>query len=440
MANSTKFISCCLKASYDMSVHPASSAKLDIIILAAGMATRFQNNRSSLPKQFQYLHQKSLIAHCLEKFIRWPDCGQIILVLPPDIMKDALPEHLLEELAPFGNKVELAVGGTSRAASALNGLQALQNCRQTRGYNNSSFVAIHDAARPNIPERVLSKLKSALESGEQAVIPTLPVSDTIRQKDASDSPTSHVIDRDRLMRVQTPQAFETALILDAHLQAARTASQASFTDDAMIAEAFGAKIALIAGDECLAKVTYAEDLIAMSREMTATMGIMETRTGSGFDVHKFDTDSNGPIMICGVEIAHDKGLLAHSDGDVGLHALCDAIFGALGTGDIGTFFPPSEPKWKDAASDQFLRFAVDAVKQAGGHIIHLDVTIICERPKIGPHRAQMLDRLNEITGLSTRRLSVKATTSEGLGFTGRGEGIAAMAQASLYLPAFDEEQ
>ena len=235
------------------------------------------------------------------------------------------------------------------------------------------------------------------------------------------------------MRVETPQAFKTSLILEAHLQAA-SKDAPNFTDDAMIAEAFGAKIAMITGHECLTKITYAEDLTAMSREMN----IMETHTGSGFDVHKFDTDSPGPIMICGVEVAHDKGLLAHSDGDVGLHALCDAIFGALATGDIGTFFPPSDSKWKDAASDQFLRFAVDAVQQAGGHILHLDVTIICERPKIGPYREQMQGRLKSITGLSTRRLSVKATTSEGLGFTGRGEGVAAMAQASLSLPAIAE--
>ena len=427
-----------------MSVPTASSAKLDIIILAAGMATRFQNNRSDLPKQFQPLQRKSLIAHCLESFTTWPDCGQIILVLPPDIIANGLPIELREELAPYGDKVMLAAGESSRAASALRGLKALQECQHANG-QNSTFVAIHDAARPNIKKSVLSALKSALEQGAQAVIPVLPVSDTIRQKEASDASTSQVIDRDRLMRVQTPQAFKTSLILEAHLQVANT-DAANFTDDAMIAEAFGAKIATIAGHECLTKITYAEDLTAMSRKMgpeisseiNAEMNMMETRTGSGFDVHKFDTNSPGPIMICGVEVTHDKGLLAHSDGDVGLHALCDAIFGALATGDIGTFFSPLDPKWKDAASDQFLRFAVDAVQQAGGHILHLDVTIICERPKIGPYREQMQERLKDITGLSTRRLSVKATTSEGLGFTGRGEGIAAMAQASLSLPVLEE--
>jgi 2-C-methyl-D-erythritol 4-phosphate cytidylyltransferase/2-C-methyl-D-erythritol 2,4-cyclodiphosphate synthase len=427
-----------------MSVPTASSAKLDIIILAAGMATRFQNNRSDLPKQFQPLQRKSLIAHCLESFTTWPDCGRIVLVLPQDIIANGLPIELREELAPYRDKVMLAVGGRSRAASALRGLKALQEYGHATG-QNSVFVAIHDAARPNIPKSVLSALKSVLEQGAQAVIPVLPVSDTIRQKEASDASTSQVIDRNRLMRVQTPQAFKTSLILEAHLQVANT-DAANFTDDAMIAEAFGAKIATIAGHECLTKITYAEDLTTMSREMSpeisseinAEMNMMETRTGSGFDVHKFDTDSPGPIMICGVEVAHDKGLLAHSDGDVGLHALCDAIFGGLATGDIGTFFSPLDPKWKDAASDQFLRFAVDAVQQAGGHILHLDVTIICERPKIGPYREQMQERLKDITGLSTRRLSVKATTSEGLGFTGRGEGIAAMAQASLSLPVLEE--
>jgi len=405
---------------------PSSNARLDIILLAAGTGQRFSPEASGVPKQFQKLQQKSLISHCLDQFLSWPRCGKIILVLPPDMAND-LPPAIKDALAAYTGRVAIIAGGVSRAESALNGLIELD-----RAEEKSRYVAIHDAARPRLSHRLLDALKSALDDGAEGVIPVLPVSDTIRQK-TSDNPMagSRVVDRNSLMRVQTPQAFQTGRILAAHKKLANAENKARFTDDAMIAEADGAKITLITGDEALKKITYAEDLTAMRQEMSQ----METRTGSGYDVHKFSDEKTGPIMICGISIPHPKGLLAHSDGDVGLHALCDAIFGALGTGDIGHFFPPSEARWKKAASDQFLKFASDSVKEAGGRIIHLDVTLICERPKIGPYREQMKDRLAEITGLASSRISVKATTSEGLGFTGRQEGIAAMAQATLSLPA-----
>ncbi|MGB1399336.1 MAG: bifunctional 2-C-methyl-D-erythritol 4-phosphate cytidylyltransferase/2-C-methyl-D-erythritol 2,4-cyclodiphosphate synthase [Candidatus Puniceispirillaceae bacterium] len=404
---------------------PSSNYRLDFILLAAGTGQRFSPEVSGLPKQFQKLQQKSLIAHCLDQFLSWPKCGKIILVLPPDMAND-LPPAIKDTLAAYTHRITIIAGGESRADSALNGLIELD-----RAEEKSRYVAIHDAARPRLSHRLLDALKSALDDGAEGVIPVLPVSDTIRQK-ISDNPMagSRVIDRNSLMRVQTPQAFQTGSILAAHQKLANAENKASFTDDAMIAEADGAKITLITGDEALKKITYAEDLTAMRQEMSQ----METRTGSGYDVHKFSDEKTGPIMICGIAIPHPKGLLAHSDGDVGLHALCDAIFGALGTGDIGHFFPPSEAKWKEAASDQFLKFASDSVKKAGGRIIHLDVTLICERPKIGPYREQMKNRLAEITGLACSRISVKATTSEGLGFIGRQEGIAAMAQATLSLP------
>jgi len=405
---------------------PSSNTRLDIILLAAGTGQRFSPEATGLPKQFQKLQQKSLIAHCLDQFLSWPKCGKIILVLPPDMAND-LPPAIKDALAAYTHRITIIAGGESRADSALNGLIELD-----RAEEKSRYVAIHDAARPRLSHRLLDALKSALDDGAEGVIPVLPVSDTIRQK-ISDNPMagSRVIDRNSLIRVQTPQAFQTGRILAAHQKLANAENKASFTDDAMIAEADGVKITLVTGDEALKKITYAEDLTAMRQEMIQ----METRTGSGYDVHKFSDEKTGPIMICGIAIPHPKGLLAHSDGDVGLHALCDAIFGALGTGDIGHFFPPSEARWKEAASDQFLKFASDSVKKAGGRIIHLDVTLICERPKIGPYREQMKDRLAEITGLASSRISVKATTSEGLGFTGRQEGIAAMAQATLSLPA-----
>jgi 2-C-methyl-D-erythritol 4-phosphate cytidylyltransferase/2-C-methyl-D-erythritol 2,4-cyclodiphosphate synthase len=427
-----------MESASDMSADFSSSDKLDLVLLAAGSGKRFQTASNNLPKQFRPLNQKSLIAHCLDSVTSWPDCGQIILVLPPAMNKTDLPESVRRELDPYGEQVILATGGAARAESALNGLIALQEASPA-----SRSVAIHDAARPVIPHKVLDALKSELDSGEQAVIPVLPVTDTIRKKgaDSNDRPASIVIDRSQLMRVQTPQAFATDMIIRAHQKAAASGNHARYTDDAMVAEAHGVEIATIAGDEYLAKITFAQDLTAMRQQMTTLnthTGPGETRTGSGFDVHKFTADTSGPIMICGVAVPHEHGLLAHSDGDVGLHALCDAIFGAMGTGDIGSFFPPSDPKWKDAASDQFLRFATEAVHNAGGKIVHLDVTLICERPKIGPHREKMRSRLAEITRLSPSRLSVKATTSEGLGFTGRGEGIAAMAQATICLPVTDE--
>ena len=425
-----------MESASDMPADFSSSAKLDVVLLAAGSGQRFKSVRDNRAKQFQKLHQKSLIAHCLDSFTSWTDCGQIILVLPPSMKQEDMPEPLRRELALYDGRIVLANGGASRAHSALNGLNALKKASP-----DSRFVAIHDAARPLLPHRVLDALKFALDSGKQAVIPVLPVTDTIRQKHARSNgqPASIVVDRSQLMRVQTPQAFHTDMLIHAHQKAKQAGKQDSYTDDAMAVEATGIEIATIPGEECLAKVTFAEDLTAMRQHMnTIETRPEETRTGSGFDVHKFTPDIPGPIMICGVAVPHEHGLLAHSDGDVGLHALCDAIFGALGTGDIGSFFPPSDPKWRDAASDQFLRFAVESVHNAGGRIIHLDVTLICERPKIGPHREKMCSRLSQITGLSANRLSVKATTSEGLGFTGRGEGIAAMAQATICLPAIDE--
>ena len=290
---------------------PSSNDRLDIILLAAGTGQRFSPEAPGLPKQFQKLQQKSLIAHCLDQFLSWPKCGKIILVLPPDMAND-LPPAIKDTLAAYTHRITIIAGGESRADSALNGLIELD-----RAEERSRYVAIHDAARPRLSHRLLDALKSALDDGAEGVIPVLPVSDTIRQK-ISDSPMagSRVIDRNSLMRVQTPQAFQTGRILAAHQKLANAENKASFTDDAMIAEADGAKITLITGDEALKKITYAEDLTAMRQEMSQ----METRTGSGYDVHKFSDEKTGPIMICGIAIPHPKGLLAHSDGDVGLHA------------------------------------------------------------------------------------------------------------------------
>ena len=228
--------------------------------------------------------------------------------------------------------------------------------------------------------------------------------------------------------MQTPQAFERRCITELHQQLQNAPKPV--TDDASLAELAGIPVVIVDGDSKLHKLTVPEDF-EMAVDQTA---IMETRIGTGYDVHKF-IDGRGKIAVCGIEVDHEKSIEAHSDGDVGLHALCDAIFGALGDGDIGQHFPPSDEKWRDAASDQFLRFAVGQVLGRGGKIINLDVTIICERPKIGPLRDKMRAKLAEIADIALSRVSVKATTSEKLGFTGRGEGIAAMASVSLSLPA-----
>jgi 2-C-methyl-D-erythritol 4-phosphate cytidylyltransferase / 2-C-methyl-D-erythritol 2,4-cyclodiphosphate synthase len=317
-----------------------------------------------------------------------------------------------------------ANGGATRQASVRAGLEALAG-------QSPDIVLIHDAARPFVTAAVISRaIDAAGLTG--AAVPAIPVTDTIKLI----GDTGHVEatpERGRLRIAQTPQSFRFEVILDAHRRAAREGRD-DFTDDAALAEWAGLTVATFEGDPANMKLTTPEDFVREEARLGAALG--DVRTGCGYDVHAFGDGDH--VMICGVRVPHTRGFLAHSDGDVGLHALVDAILGALADGDIGSHFPPSDPKWKGAASHQFLKYAVDRVTARGGRVAHLDVTLVCERPKIGQYRDVMRARIAEITGLNLSRVAVKATTSERLGFTGREEGIAAMASATIRLPWDDK--
>jgi 2-C-methyl-D-erythritol 4-phosphate cytidylyltransferase/2-C-methyl-D-erythritol 2,4-cyclodiphosphate synthase len=354
----------------------------------------------------------------MEAFCRHPQIFAVQPVLNPD---DAA---MFNEAVSDMHYQPPANGGSTRQASVRAGLEALAG-------QSPDIVLIHDAARPFVTAAVISRaIDAAGLTG--AAVPAIAVADTIKLI----GDTGHVEatpERARLRIAQTPQSFRFDVILDAHRRAAREGRD-DFTDDAALAEWAGLTVATFEGDPANMKLTTPEDFVREEARLGAALG--DVRTGSGYDVHAFGDGDH--VMICGVRVPHTRGFLAHSDGDVGLHALVDAILGALADGDIGSHFPPSDPQWKGAASHQFLKYAVDRVTARGGRIAHLDVTLICERPKIGQYRDAMRGRIAEITGLNLSRVAVKATTSERLGFTGREEGIAAMASATIRLPWDDK--
>jgi 2-C-methyl-D-erythritol 4-phosphate cytidylyltransferase/2-C-methyl-D-erythritol 2,4-cyclodiphosphate synthase len=284
-------------------------------------------------------------------------------------------------------------------------------------------VLIHDGARPFPDPALIDRVIAGLDRAS-AAIPCLALRDTIKR--AENGMIRATVERSELWRAQTPQGFDFDAILAAH----RAAAGRELTDDSAIAEAAGMTPLLVAGSEDNLKVTTTEDLAAAERLLAARQG--DVRIGQGFDAHAFGPGDR--VVLCGVEVPHGSGLVGHSDADVGLHALTDAVLGAIGAGDIGMHFPPSDPRWRGAASDRFLRHAADLVRARGGAVAMVDVTIICERPKIGPYRAPMIERVAAILGVAPERVSVKATTTDGLGFTGRGQGIAAQAVATVRLP------
>jgi len=307
-------------------------------------------------------------------------------------------------------------GGPTRQDSVRLGLEALALYKPER-------VLIHDGARPFPDRELIGRVLDALDRAV-AAIPCLPLRDTIKR--TKEGAIRETVDRSTLWRAQTPQGFHFEAILAAH----RAAIGRDLTDDSAVAEAAGLAPVVVEGGEGNLKVTTPRDLAAAERLLAARLG--DVRVGQGFDVHPFAPGDH--LWVCGVKIPHDMSLVGHSDADVGLHALTDAVLGAIGAGDIGVHFPPSEPRWRGATSDQFLRHAVGLVHALGGAIGAVDVTIVCERPRIGPHRAAMVERVAAILGIPPGRVSVKATTTERLGFTGRGEGIAAQAIATVRLP------
>ncbi len=377
------------------------------LVVAAGRGSRFGGD---VPKQYLRLGGAMVLRHAVAALARHRLVTGVLVAIR------------LEDRALFDNAVAgLPVlppiaGGATRQDSVRLGLEALAPYRPRH-------VLIHDGARPFPDTALIDRVIQALDEAP-AAIPCLPLRDTIKR--AESGTIRATVDRAELWRAQTPQGFQFDQILAAHHAAAGT----QLTDDSAVAEAAGLAPLLVVGSEDNLKVTTTEDLATAERLIAARPG--DVRVGQGFDVHAFGPGDR--IFICGVEIPHDESLVGHSDADVGLHALTDALLGAIGAGDIGMHFPPGDARWRGAASDQFLRHAADLVGARGGAVAAVDVTIICERPKIGPHRAAMVERIAEILGIAAERVSVKATTTDRLGFTGRGEGIAAQAVATVRLP------
>ena len=374
------------------------------LVVGAGEGQRFGGE---LPKQYHLLAGVAVMRRSLKAFIDHPDVSVVQAVIHPN-------HHELYDAAAQGLALPVPVdGGATRQGSVLNGLESLNA-------DEPSTVLIHDAARPLVDPGVISRVLAALQTSPGA-IPALAVADTLKRSDGQFVETT--VDRQGLWRAQTPQGFHYQNILAAH----RQASGDELTDDAAVAERAGLAVAIVEGSEDNIKVTRTGDMVRAER----ILGAGETRTGLGFDVHRFGPGDH--VMLCGVKVPHKFGLEGHSDADVGLHAVTDALLGAIGEGDIGTHFPPSDPQWKGTGSDIFLRHAGDMIAGKGGRISNIDVTLICEQPKIGPHRAAMIKRMAEILSITEHRISIKATTTERLGFTGRGEGIAAQAAATVVL-------
>jgi len=363
------------------------------------------------PKQWRMLAGRPLVRWSLEALLA-AGAEEIVLAAPAAALETA--QSICAGLA----QVRVVPGGKERIDSVRAGLEALAG-------SAVDAVLVQDAARPFVSRRDVEALLAALGSAEGA-LPALPVSDTLKRADAAglviDTPS-----REGVWRAQTPQAFRWPFLRDAY---AAWPSSETPTDDAQVVERFGGRIVLTPGDPMLMKATYPEDFDMMERLAGAARLV---RTGQGFDAHRFGPGES--VWLCGVEIPHDQTLIGHSDADAGLHALTDAILGAIGEGDIGDHFPPTDPKWRGASSDLFLDHAASLVASKGGRIINVDVTLICERPKIKPHRAAMRERVAAILNLPLDRVSVKATTTEAMGFTGRQEGLAAQAIATVETPA-----
>ncbi len=372
------------------------------LIVAAGKGARLGGD---VPKQFRLLSGKPMLRWAVESFIRHPRIDAVRVVVGTGQQEQAATALAGLEVA------ELIEGGAERTDSVRNGLQVI----------GEGAVLVHDAARPFCPSAVVDRLLEALEDHDGAV-PVLPVADTVAK---GDTVLDEQVDRRNLLRVQTPQAFHVEDLLYAFEEA----GLAKATDESSVMIAAGLKVAAVEGDPMLDKVTTPAD---WDRAEALLVARYIPRTGMGFDVHAFEGD--GPIMMGGIEVPHRRGLAGHSDADVALHSITDALLGAAGLGDIGEHFPPSDPQWKGASSDLFLAHAAQLIREREGQIDHVDCTIIAEEPKVGPHRSAMRERIAAILGLSVDQVSIKATTTEGLGFTGRREGIAAQAVASIRMP------
>ena len=375
--------------------------RTDAIIVAAGRGRRAGGG---VPKQWRDLAGRPVASWTVQAFLDHPGIDRVVLVYHPDDSADVAA-------LPGVDRLTLVHGGDTRNESVRNGLKALSNDGPDR-------VLIHDVARPCVPARVIDDVIAALDHGPGAA-PALAVTDALWR--GADGTVTGVQDRSGLFRAQTPQGFHYAPLLQAHQSFAGDAA-----DDVEVARHAGLAVAIVSGHEDNLKITHPGDF---DRAQTILRGHMDIRLGNGYDVHRFGPGDH--VILCGVKIPHGRGLQGHSDADVGMHAVTDAIYGALAEGDIGRHFPPSDPQWKGAASEIFLRHAADLARTKGFQISNIDCTLVCEYPKVGPHAAEMQKEMARIMEIAPDRVSIKATTSERLGFTGREEGIAAIATAAL---------
>jgi 2-C-methyl-D-erythritol 4-phosphate cytidylyltransferase / 2-C-methyl-D-erythritol 2,4-cyclodiphosphate synthase len=389
---------------------PPTKCNTAALVVAAGKGIRAGQ---SLPKQYASLSGQTVLRRTIEALLASDRIGAIQVVIGPG--DEALYENSIRGLPKL---LQPVAGGPSRQQSVRNGLEALAG-------RNPDIVLVHDAARPFLSSSMVADVVAACKDGHGA-IPVLAVSETVKQ--VRNGEVTATIPRDGLSTAQTPQGFPFKPLLEAHRKAA-DAGLDELTDDAAVAALVGLPVRAVPGHRSNIKLTTPADFEVAER-MLATG--TETRSAQGFDVHAFGPGRS--VWLCGIEVPHTHGLIGHSDADVGLHALTDALLGTIGDGDIGEHFPPSDPKWKGASSDRFLTDAVRRVGERGGRIVNLDVTLLCEAPRIGPYRHQMQNRIAEIAGITPDRVGVKATTTEKMGFTGRGEGIVALALATVALP------
>jgi len=374
------------------------------VIVAGG-----SGSRSGGKKQWMPLGGRPVLDWSVEAFAA-AGAGRIVVVVPADDVEHAKRAY---------PKALVVAGGADRAASVVGGLKAL-----ARTADEGDVVMIHDAARPLINVSHINRLLKRLETADAAIL-ALPLADSLKRGHSGF--VAEAVPRDYLWRAQTPQCFRLGAILAAYAAWSGDAP----TDEATVAAAQHIAVALVEGDMRLHKVTYPQDFALLETLIEMDKPLKKVRIGQGFDAHRWGGGQS--VWLCGVEIVHDKTLIGHSDADAGLHALTDALLGAMGLGDIGDHFPPSDPQWKGASSDRFLSHAAGLVAQRGGEIVNVDVTLICERPKIKPHREAMRARVAEILGIDPDQVSVKATTTEKMGFTGREEGLAAQAVASILI-------
>lgn len=392
-----------------------------VVIVAAGRGERAGSHAEG-PKQYRRIGGRPVISHTLDLFVNWLPARRIVVVIHPD--DEALFENARAQSLPAGDRLTVVTGGATRQQSVLAGLEVLAE-------GDITHVLIQDAVRPFVEPAILERTLTAFQHGARAVLPAVAVADTLKRADANGN-VAETVSRSGLFAAQTPQSFHFQTILEAHRRASAS-GRTDFTDDASIAEWAGVRVHLVEGGAGNVKLTLQKD-IAMADQRLAT-ALPDVRTGNGYDVHQL-VEGDG-VTLCGLFIAHDQKLSGHSDADVALHALTDALLATCGAGDIGDHFPPSDPQWKGAASRIFLEHAAGIVRARGGVIMNADVSLIAEAPKVGPHREAMRQNLADFLGISIDRCSVKATTNEKIGFIGRREGIAAIATATVVYKGTD---